>query len=44
MPATQAYRFEQPVIDRVFQFAKAKEAYRYFGDRNDIGKVAITGD
>jgi len=34
----------RPVIDRVFQFAQAKGAYRYFGDRDHIGKVVIGGD
>jgi NADPH:quinone reductase-like Zn-dependent oxidoreductase len=34
----------QPVIDRVFQFAEAKQAYRYFGDRRHVGKVVISGD
>jgi NADPH:quinone reductase-like Zn-dependent oxidoreductase len=32
------------VIDRVFPFAEAKHAYRYFGDRTHIGKVIISGD
>jgi NADPH:quinone reductase-like Zn-dependent oxidoreductase len=34
----------QPVIDRVFRFAEAKEAYRHFGGRKHIGKVVISGD
>jgi NADPH:quinone reductase-like Zn-dependent oxidoreductase len=34
----------QPVIDRVFQFADTKDAYRYFGGRRHIGKVVISGD
>jgi NADPH:quinone reductase-like Zn-dependent oxidoreductase len=34
----------RPVVDRVFQFAEAKEAYRYFVDRRHIGKVVISGD
>jgi NADPH:quinone reductase-like Zn-dependent oxidoreductase len=34
----------QPVIDRVFQFAEAKEAYRYFADRRHVGKVVISDD
>jgi NADPH:quinone reductase-like Zn-dependent oxidoreductase len=31
-----------PVIDRVFPFAEAKEAYRHFESRGHFGKVVIT--
>jgi len=31
-----------PVIDRIFPFAEAKEAYRHFEGRGHFGKVAIT--
>lgn len=34
----------QPVVDRVFPFSEAKEAYRYFADRRHVGKVVISGD
>ena len=30
-----------PVIDRVFPFEQVREAYEYFGQRRDIGKVVI---
>jgi len=30
-----------PVVDRVFPFAEAKEAYRYLQDRKHFGKVVI---
>lgn len=32
-----------PVIDRVFSFAEAKEAYRYYATSNIFGKVVIMG-
>ena len=32
----------RPVIDRVFPFADAKEAYRHFEARGHFGKVVIT--
>jgi NADPH:quinone reductase-like Zn-dependent oxidoreductase len=32
----------RPVIDRVFGFDEAREAYRYFRDDNPFGKVVIT--
>ena len=32
----------RPVIDRIFPFAEAKEAYRYFGGRGHFGKVVIS--
>lgn len=38
--AISAHRL-QPVISRVFRFAEAKEAYRYFEGRKHIGKVVI---
>ena len=31
-----------PVIDRIFPFAEAKEAYRHFEGRGHFGKVVIT--
>jgi NADPH:quinone reductase-like Zn-dependent oxidoreductase len=31
-----------PVIDRTFPFAEAKEAYRHFEGRGHFGKVVIT--
>lgn len=31
----------RPVIDRVFSFAEVREAYRYFADGHQFGKVAI---
>lgn len=34
----------RPVIDRVFRFADAKEAYQHFADRRHVGKVVISGD
>ena len=30
-----------PVIDRVFPFEQAREAYEYFSQSRDIGKVVI---
>ncbi len=33
----------QPVISRAFEFGEAKDAYRYFASRKQIGKVVITG-
>lgn len=33
----------RPVIDRVFGFAEAKQAYRHFEARRHIGKVVIAG-
>ena len=33
----------RPVIDRVFAFSEAKEAYRYFGQMTHMGKVVIAG-
>jgi NADPH:quinone reductase-like Zn-dependent oxidoreductase len=33
-----------PVIDRIFPFADAKEAYRHFEGRGHFGKVVITHD
>jgi alcohol dehydrogenase len=32
----------QPVIDRVFSFSQALEAYKYFDDRRHFGKVVIS--
>jgi len=32
----------QPVIDRTFRFAQAREAYRHFEGRGHFGKVVIT--
>lgn len=32
----------RPVIDRIFPFAEAKEAYRHFEGRGHFGKVVIT--
>ena len=32
----------RPVIDRVFPFAEAKEAYRHFEGRGHFGKVVIS--
>ncbi|WP_461055576.1 zinc-binding dehydrogenase [Spirosoma arcticum] len=32
-----------PVIDRVFPFQQAKEAYRYFAAGQHSGKVIISG-
>ena len=34
----------RPVIDRVFRFAEAPDAYRYFEARRHMGKVVIAGD
>ncbi|WP_426067317.1 zinc-binding dehydrogenase [Gluconobacter japonicus] len=31
----------QPVIDRVFPFSHAREAYQYFASTRDMGKVVI---
>ena len=31
----------QPVIDRIFPFAEAKEAYRHFEGRGHFGKVVV---
>jgi NADPH:quinone reductase-like Zn-dependent oxidoreductase len=31
----------RPVVDRVFPFAAAREAYRYFNERSGFGKVVI---
>jgi NADPH:quinone reductase-like Zn-dependent oxidoreductase len=31
----------RPVIDRVFSFDEAREAFQYFLDHNTIGKVVI---
>ncbi|GAN90414.1 alcohol dehydrogenase [Gluconobacter frateurii M-2] len=31
----------QPVIDRVFHFSHAREAYQYFASARDMGKVVI---
>ncbi|MFD2164540.1 NAD(P)-dependent alcohol dehydrogenase [Paradesertivirga mongoliensis] len=33
----------RPVIDKVFSFEEAKEAYRYFATGNQMGKVIIKG-
>ncbi len=33
----------RPVIDRVFAFSKAKDAYQYFMESNHFGKVVISG-
>jgi NADPH:quinone reductase-like Zn-dependent oxidoreductase len=32
----------RPVVDRVFPFAQAKEAYRYLEDRKHFGKIVIS--
>ncbi len=32
----------RPVIDRIFGFAEAKEAYRYFREGRSFGKVVVT--
>ena len=32
----------RPVIDRIFPFAEAKEAYRHFESRGHFGKVVIS--
>jgi NADPH:quinone reductase-like Zn-dependent oxidoreductase len=32
----------RPVIDHVFPFTEAKEAYRYFESRGHFGKVVIS--
>jgi len=34
----------RPVIDRVFGFRDAKEAYRHFESRNHVGKIVIAND
>jgi hypothetical protein len=34
----------QSVIDRLFRFAEAHEAYSYFADHRRVGKVVISGD
>lgn len=34
----------RPVVDRVFPFAEAKEAYRFLADRKHFGKVVIGQD
>ncbi|MFE6859554.1 NAD(P)-dependent alcohol dehydrogenase [Nocardia sp. NPDC057668] len=39
--AVAAHRL-RPVIDRVFPFDEAVEAYRYFAERDPFGKVVIT--
>lgn len=31
----------RPVIDRIFEFEEAPEAFRYYFDREDVGKVII---
>ena len=31
-----------PVIDQIFPFAEAKEAYRHFEGRGHFGKVVVT--
>jgi NADPH:quinone reductase-like Zn-dependent oxidoreductase len=33
----------RPVIDRVFPFSEAREAYLYFAERKHMGKVVIAG-
>lgn len=33
----------RPVVDRVFPFSEAKDAYRYLEDRKHVGKVVISG-
>lgn len=38
--AIHAHRM-RPVIDRVFRFEEAVEAYRYFRDGNPFGKVVV---
>ena len=40
--AIAAHRL-RPVIDRVFPFDRAHEAYRYFLQGNTFGKVVIQG-
>lgn len=43
MLAAVATHLLKPVIDKIFPFAEAREAYRYF-DRGDVfGKVVIDG-
>ena len=34
----------KPVIDRVFPFAQAKEAYRYLKGQAHFGKIVIAHD
>jgi NADPH:quinone reductase-like Zn-dependent oxidoreductase len=34
----------RPVIDRVFEFPEARQAYEYFEARKHMGKVVIAGD
>jgi NADPH:quinone reductase-like Zn-dependent oxidoreductase len=41
--AISAHRLK-PVIDRVFGFGQAKEAYEHFEARRHFGKVVIVGD
>jgi NADPH:quinone reductase-like Zn-dependent oxidoreductase len=41
--AISAHRLK-PVIDRVFGFGQAKEAYEHFEARRHFGKVVIAGD
>ena len=33
----------RPVIDRVFDFAEAVDAFRYFAEETHFGKVCIRG-
>jgi NADPH:quinone reductase-like Zn-dependent oxidoreductase len=34
----------RPVIDRVFPFSQAVDAYRHLGGRTHVGKVVIAAD
>ena len=42
MNAALALRQVRPVIDRVFAFEQAQEAYRYLESQAHVGKVVIT--